>query len=221
MHKKPLPPNTHLEFNTVYFTYMPVTNNTKKMSNNKTNTKLSSPKQKRASKSNKQKSSKGAKEEGFQEIHIGELDTAKTPISPESLQSSSAWQHASMMLKQQQMNSTLKSAEERDQDLSASERSYENQSAYGYDSARIGSASCWNSLQSIFMIPQGLADIKASHATTLGDPNSRANDLSGRVMNSGGSGVPRSKFSNGQIEQTSSRIQASSKNYRTSLSEQC
>jgi hypothetical protein len=191
---------------------MPVSNDTKKKSNNNNTTKMSNPKPKRASKTNEKKSSN----EAFQETRIGELATAKTPISPQAMKSSSAWQHASRMLKQQQMSSTLKSSEERDQDLAASERSHvsSHPASYGYDSARMGSASCWNSLQSIFMIPQGLAEIKASHATTLGDPNSSSSNPSGTTAN-----VSRtSKFSNGQIEQTSRRSQSSSQNYKTSLS---
>ncbi|CAJ1968375.1 unnamed protein product [Cylindrotheca closterium] len=171
------------------------------MSNNN-NTKLSSPKTKQRASKTINKSSN----EGFQESRIGELATAKTPISPETLKSSSAWQHASLMLKQQQMSSTLKSSEERDQDQSsesgrAAYESSTHPSYGGYDGARMGTASCWDSFQSIFMIPQGLAEIKASHATTLGDPNSN--------HNASRNASRTSKFSNGQIEQTSRRSQGS------------
>ncbi|KAL3928981.1 MAG: hypothetical protein SGBAC_012407 [Bacillariaceae sp.] len=133
MRKQPLPPYTHLEFNTVYFTYLPVANTPKTMSNKP------KPKPKRASKTKHQSS-----QERSQETHIGELPAATTPISPDVLNSSSAWQHANLMLKQQQMNSTLKSSEERDQNLSSSERSRESQSAHGYEAARIGSGSCYS-----------------------------------------------------------------------------
>jgi hypothetical protein len=96
----------------------------------------------------------------FQDVHIGELPNHNpAPLSPINLRSSNAWQHASVLLRKQQLQSTLKSSEERDQ-----EEQQQGGDADKANSARIGTNSCWGSLQSIFMLPKGLADIKAKNA---------------------------------------------------------
>lgn len=109
----------------------------------------------------------------FQNEHIGELPrhSAATPISPAALRSSNAWQHASVLLRKQQLQSRIKSSEERDQEAA---QAAQIAGALG-GAARVGTTSCWGSVQSIFMLPKGLAEIKAKHPTEPQSPHSNNN----------------------------------------------
>eukprot|EP00980_Cylindrotheca_fusiformis_P027023 scaffold18498_cov117-Cylindrotheca_fusiformis.AAC.2 len=89
------------------------------------------------------------------------MQSVKSPISPAAVKSSSAWQHASVLLRKQQLQSRIKSSEERDQEAPDSA---ELEGTGGSGGARIGAASCWGSLQSVFMLPKGLVELKARHA---------------------------------------------------------
>jgi hypothetical protein len=190
--------NSHkprLEFNTVYYAYMPVkmapinTNLSKQLattinaspkrspegspkgSNSNSNSSSSNrnlhdeashqPQKQQQPQQPKQPKQQPPSQE-FQDVNIAELPTYDTPISPTTFKSSNAWQHASVLLRKQRLQSTLKSSEERDQ-----EEEQQGEDGEKANSARIGTNSCWGSLQSIFMLPKGLADLKAKNAIML------------------------------------------------------
>jgi hypothetical protein len=112
----------------------------------------------------------------------GESPSSTVTAYANHTRTSNAWQYANSLLQLQQQQSTLRSSEDREEDKGSN-------NATSAAPPRIGTSSCWNIVENMFILPKRLTEIKARHAVTL---QTAPTDLT--ITDSGSSHSPEKSY---------------------------